>query len=109
MSPNNVVATNSKNRNRMIVALVQQVEALEEEVVSLASQLAEARAPHASDASGRDTAATLDHLGTLIEAISGGDKAAAIKVVRAITGLGLKECLDLVVSASANGKHLKVA
>lgn len=103
MSPNNVVATNSKNKSRMIVALVQQVEALEEEVGSLASQLAEARAPITSSADEDRTR----HLSTLIRSLAVGNKIEAIKAVRNLTGLGLKESKDLVENAMS--VQLKVA
>jgi large subunit ribosomal protein L7/L12 len=95
MSPKNVIATNSKNKNRMIVALVKQVAALEEEVGSLASQIAETRA---SITSGTNEERTR-HLSTLIRALAVGNKIEAIKAVRNLTGLGLKESKDLMDGA----------
>ena len=79
-----------------VLELNELVKALEEEFgVSAAAPMAVAAAPAASDAPAAAEQTEFD----AILAEVGGNKIAVIKVVREITGLGLKEAKELVDNA----------
>ena len=79
-----------------VLELAELVKALEEEFgVSAAAQVAVAAAPAAGAAAAEEEKSDFDVV--LVEA--GANKIAVIKVVRELTGLGLKEAKDLVDAA----------
>jgi large subunit ribosomal protein L7/L12 len=79
-----------------VMEVVELVAAMEEKFgVSAAAAVAEAAAPAAGDAGGAEEQSEFD----VILTAAGDKKVNAIKAVRAITGLGLKEAKDLVDGA----------
>lgn len=81
-----------------VLELANLVKALEEKFgVSAAAPMAAAAAPSASAAAPEEDAGPSKK--NVILASAGGQKIAVIKVVREITGLGLKEAKDIVDSA----------
>ena len=89
--------------NKPIVEIVDLVKALEDKWgVSAAAPVAVAAAgAGAGDASAEEEQTEFDvHMKSF-----GENKVSVIKVVRAVTGLGLKEAKDLVESAPANVKE----
>ncbi len=81
-----------------VLELANLVKAMEDKFgVSAAAPVMMAGAPAGGDAGGDDGAD--DSNVTVVLAAAGGQKVAAIKAVREITGLGLKESKDLVDGA----------
>lgn len=86
-----------------IMEIVELVKLLEDEWgVSAAAPVAVAAAPAAGDAG---AAAEEQTEFDVVMTSFGANKVSVIKVVRAITGLGLKEAKDLVESAPSNVKE----
>ncbi|NLA84293.1 MAG: 50S ribosomal protein L7/L12 [Clostridiales bacterium] len=87
-------------KNMTVLELAELVKALEEEFgVSAAAPVAAVAAPVAGDAAG---AAAAEEEKTEFDAVLtdvGAQKIKVIKVVREVTGLGLKEAKDLVEAA----------
>ena len=82
-----------------VMELVELISAIEEKFgVTAAAAVAAAPAAAAGDAAGGDTAEEKDEFDVVLSA-AGDQKVQAIKAVRAITGLGLKEAKDLVDGA----------
>src|SRR5437660_4408282 len=91
-----------------VLELVELKNALEEEWgVTAAAPVAVAAAPGAGTAGGGDGAAAADEQTSfdVVLTAAGDKKIQAIKVVRAITGLGLKEAKDLVDGAPSPVKE----
>ncbi len=86
-----------------VMDVVDLIEAMEEKFgVSAAAPVAAAAAP----AAGGETAEAVEQTEFDVHMTSfGGQKVPVIKVVREITGLGLKEAKDLVESAPVNVKE----
>lgn len=83
-----------------VLELANLVKALEEKFgVSAAAPMMMAGAAPAGGAGGDDAADAGDGKKTVMLASAGGQKIAVIKVVRELTGLGLKEAKDLVDGA----------
>lgn len=88
-----------------VLELSELVKALEEEFgVSAAAPVAAAAAPAASGGAAPEEAAEQTEFTVLLKEI-GPNKINVIKVVRELTGLGLKEAKDLVDSAPSNVKE----
>ncbi len=89
--------------NMSVMEVVDLIEAMEEKFgVSAAAPVAAAAAP----AAGGEAAAAEEKTEFDVSLTSfGSNKVPVIKVVREITGLGLKEAKDLVESAPANVKE----
>ena len=86
--------------NMSVMDVVGLIEAMEEKFnVSAASAVAVAAAPAAAAAVEEQTEFDV------VMSSFGGNKVSVIKVVRAITGLGLKEAKDLVESAPSTVKE----
>ena len=86
--------------NMSVMDVVGLIEAMEEKFnVSAASAVAVAAAPAAAAAVEEQTEFDV------VMSSFGGNKVSVIKVVRAITGLGLKEAKDLVESAPSTIKE----
>ena len=82
-----------------VMELVELISAIEEKFgVTAAAAVAAAPAAAAGDAAGGDAAEEKDEFDVVLSA-AGDQKVQAIKAVRAITGLGLKEAKDLVDGA----------
>ena len=82
-----------------VMELVELISAIEEKFgVTAAAAVAAAPAAAAGDAAGGDAAEEKDEFDVILSA-AGDQKVQAIKAVRAITGLGLKEAKDLVDGA----------
>ena len=82
-----------------VMELVELISAIEEKFgVTAAAAVAAAPVAAAGDAAGGDAAEEKDELDVVLSA-AGDQKVQAIKAVRAITGLGLKEAKDLVDGA----------
>ena len=87
-----------------VMELVELINELEEDWgVSAAAPVAMAAAPGAA-ADGGEAAEEQTEFDVVMKSF-GGNKVAVIKVVRTITGLGLKEAKDLVESAPATVKE----
>lgn len=88
--------------NKPIMEIVDLVKALEDKWgVSAAAPVAVAAAGAGADSSAEEEKTEFDvHMKSF-----GENKVSVIKVVRAVTGLGLKEAKDLVESAPANVKE----
>ena len=87
-----------------VMELVELINELEEDWgVSAAAPVAVAAAPGAA-AEGAEAAEEKTEFDVVMKSF-GGNKVAVIKVVRTITGLGLKEAKDLVESAPATVKE----
>ena len=87
--------------NMSVMEVVGLIEAMEEKFnVSAASAVAVAAAP-AAGAAAAEEKTEFD----VVMSSFGGNKVSVIKVVRAITGLGLKEAKDLVESAPSTVKE----
>ena len=85
-----------------VLELVELKKAIEEEWgVTAAAPMAVAAAPGAAAAGGDGAAAAEEEKDSfdVVLTAAGGQKIAVIKVVRAVTGLGLKEAKDLVDGA----------
>ena len=81
-----------------VMELVELISAIEEKFgVTAAAAVAAAPAAAAGDAAGGDAAEEKDEFDVVLSA-AGDQKVQVIKAVRAITGLGLKEAKDLVLS-----------
>jgi len=90
--------------NKPIMEIVELVKALEEKWgVSAAAPVAVAAAPGAAAAD--EGAAEEKTEFDVVMTSFGENKVSVIKVVRAVTGLGLKEAKDLVESAPSNVKE----
>jgi large subunit ribosomal protein L7/L12 len=89
--------------NMSVMEVVDLIEAMEEKFgVSAAAAVAVAAGP----AAGAEPAAAEEQTEFEVEMTSfGGQKVPVIKIVREITGLGLKEAKDLVESAPASIKE----
>ncbi|MDF1684048.1 MAG: 50S ribosomal protein L7/L12 [Legionellaceae bacterium] len=86
--------------NMSVMDVVGLIEAMEEKFnVSAASAVAAVAAPAAAAAAEEQTEFDV------VMSSFGGNKVSVIKVVRAITGLGLKEAKDLVESAPSTIKE----
>ncbi len=86
--------------NMSVMDVVALIEAMEEKFnVSAASAVAAVAAPAAAAAAEEQTEFDV------VMSSFGGNKVSVIKVVRAITGLGLKEAKDLVESAPSTMKE----
>lgn len=87
MSTNHLITANARNKTRMIVALLKQVDLLEQELARVSAS--------------RETGlhSSPENLKLLIESVAQGKAIEAIKAVREITGLGLKEARDYVENA----------
>ena len=82
-----------------VMELVELISAIEEKFgVTAAAAVAAAPVVAAGDAAGGDAAEEKDEFDVVLSA-AGDQKVQAIKAVRAITGLGLKEAKDLVDGA----------
>tara|TARA_B100001093_G_scaffold120639_1_gene113427 strand:- start:1253 stop:1642 length:390 start_codon:yes stop_codon:yes gene_type:complete len=82
-----------------VMELVELISAIEEKFgVTAAAAVAAAPVAAAGDAAGGDAAEEKDEFDVVLSA-AGDQKVQAIKAVRAITGLGLKEAKDLVDGA----------
>lgn len=82
-----------------VMELVELISAIEEKFgVTAAAAVAAAPAAAAGDAAGGDAVEEKDEFDVVLSA-AGDQKVQAIKAVRAITGLGLKEAKDLVDGA----------
>ena len=82
-----------------VMELVELISAIEEKFgVTAAAAVAAAPAAADGDAAGGDAAEEKDEFDVVLSA-AGDQKVQAIKAVRAITGLGLKEAKDLVDGA----------
>ena len=87
--------------NMSVIEVVDLIEAMEEKFnVSAASAVAAAAAPAASAASAEEKTEF-----DVVMSSFGSNKVSVIKVVRAITGLGLKEAKDLVEGAPSAMKE----
>jgi large subunit ribosomal protein L7/L12 len=86
--------------NMSVIEVVDLIEAMEEKFnVSAATAVAAVAAPAAADAAEEQT--EFDVVMTSF----GSNKVSVIKVIRALTGLGLKEAKDLVESAPSTVKE----
>lgn len=91
-------------KNLTVLELAELVKALEEEFgVSAAAPVAVAAAPAAGAAAAAPAEEQTEF--TVVLADAGAEKIKAIKVVREITGLGLKEAKDLVDGAPKTVKE----
>ena len=89
--------------NMSVMDVVELVEAMEEKF-GVSAAAAVAAAPAAAAGGDAGAAAEQDEFEVIL--VSGGEKKVnAIKVVRAITGLGLKEAKDMVDSAPSSIKQ----
>ncbi|MDF1645360.1 MAG: 50S ribosomal protein L7/L12 [Legionellaceae bacterium] len=87
--------------NMSVIEVVDLIEAMEEKFnVSAAAAVAAVAAPAASAAAAEEQTEF-----DVVMTSFGGNKVAVIKVVRAITGLGLKEAKDLVEGAPSTVKE----
>ena len=87
--------------NMTVMEVVDLISAMEEKF-GVSAAAAVAAAPAA--AAGAEAAAEKDEFDVLMSSF-GGNKVAVIKVVRAITGLGLKEAKDMVEGAPSTVKE----
>ena len=87
--------------NMSVMDVVELIESMEEKFGVSAAQAA----PVAVAAAGGAEAAAEQTEFTVVMSSFGGNKVSVIKVVRTITGLGLKKAKDLVESAPANIKE----
>ena len=88
-----------------VLELSERIKALEEAFgVTAAAPIAVAAAPAAGDGGGGEAAEEQSAFAVVLEA-AGDKKIQVIKVVRQITGLGLKEAKDLVDGAPSNVKE----
>ena len=89
--------------NMTVMEVVDLISAMEEKFgVSAAAAVAAAPAAAAGDAGG--AAAEKDEFDVVMSSF-GGNKVAVIKVVRAVTGLGLKEAKEMVEGAPSTVKE----
>jgi large subunit ribosomal protein L7/L12 len=87
--------------NMSVIEVVDLIEAMEEKFnVSAASAVAAVAAPAAAAAAAEEKTEF-----DVVMTSFGGNKVAVIKVVRAMTGLGLKEAKDLVEGAPSTVKE----
>ena len=86
-----------------IMEVVDLVSAMEEKF-GVSAAAAVAAAPVAGGDSGGDAAAEKTEFDVVLSSF-GGNKVAVIKVVRAVTGLGLKEAKDMVEGAPSTVKE----
>ncbi len=87
--------------NMSVIEVVDLIEAMEEKFnVSAASAVAAVAAPAAASAAAEEKTEF-----DVVMTSFGGNKVAVIKVVRAVTGLGLKEAKDLVEGAPSTVKE----
>jgi large subunit ribosomal protein L7/L12 len=87
--------------NMSVIEVVDLIEAMEEKFnVSAASAVAAVAAPAAATAAAEEKTEF-----DVVMTSFGGNKVAVIKVVRAISGLGLKEAKDLVEGAPSTVKE----
>ncbi|MCH9756641.1 MAG: 50S ribosomal protein L7/L12 [Gammaproteobacteria bacterium] len=87
--------------NMSVIEVVDLIEAMEEKFnVSAASAVAAVAAPAATAAAAEEKTEF-----DVVMTSFGGNKVAVIKVVRAVTGLGLKEAKDLVEGAPSTVKE----
>jgi large subunit ribosomal protein L7/L12 len=87
--------------NMSVIEVVDLIEAMEEKFnVSAASAVAAVAAPAAASAAAEEKTEF-----DVVMTSFGGNKVAVIKVVRAMTGLGLKEAKDLVEGAPSTVKE----
>ena len=90
--------------NMTVMEVVDLISAMEEKFgVSAAAAVAAAPAA-AGDAAGGAAAAEKDEFDVVMKSF-GGNKVAVIKVVRAVTGLGLKEAKEMVEGAPSTVKE----
>ena len=90
--------------NMTVMEVVDLISAMEEKFgVSAAAAVAAAPAA-AGDAGGGAAAAEKDEFDVVMKSF-GGNKVAVIKVVRAVTGLGLKEAKEMVEGAPSTVKE----
>jgi large subunit ribosomal protein L7/L12 len=87
--------------NMTVMEVVDLISAMEEKF-GVSAAAAVAAAPAA--AAGAEAAAEKDEVDVVMSSF-GGNKVAVIKVVRAITGLGLKEAKDMVEGAPSTVKE----
>jgi len=91
--------------NKSIMEVVELVKALEEKWgVSAAAPVAVAAAPGAGGGEAAAAAEEQSEFDVVMTSF-GDNKVAVIKVIRAVTGLGLKEAKDLVESAPSTVKE----
>ena len=88
--------------NMTVMEVVDLISAMEEKF-GVSAAAAVAAAPAAAGA-GAEAAAEKDEFDVVMSSF-GGNKVAVIKVVRAITGLGLKEAKDMVEGAPSTVKE----
>ena len=86
-----------------VMEVVDLISAMEEKF-GVSAAAAVAAAPVAAADSGGEAAAEKDEFDVVMSSF-GGNKVAVIKVVRAVTGLGLKEAKDMVEGAPSTVKE----
>jgi len=90
--------------NMTVIEVVDLISAMEEKF-GVSAAAAVAAAPVAAGAAAGEAAAEEQTEFDVVMTSFGANKVSVIKVVRAITGLGLKEAKDLVESAPSNVKE----
>ena len=86
-----------------VMEVVDLISAMEEKF-GVSAAAAVAAAPAASSDAGGEAAAEKDEFDVVMSSF-GGNKVAVIKVVRAVTGLGLKEAKEMVEGAPSTVKE----
>ncbi len=89
--------------NMTVMEVVDLISAMEEKF-GVSAAAAVAAAPAASGDAGGEAAAEKDEFDVVMSSF-GGNKVAVIKVVRAVTGLGLKEAKEMVEGAPSTIKE----
>ncbi|MBN1684471.1 MAG: 50S ribosomal protein L7/L12 [Gammaproteobacteria bacterium] len=104
MAENNIEKVLDLVSKMTVMEIVELVKAMEEKFGVSAAAAVQVAAPQAMGAAGAAEAAEKTEFNVVLTAF-GDKKVGVIKVVREITGLGLKEAKDLVESAPANVKE----
>lgn len=89
--------------NMTVMEVVDLISAMEEKF-GVSAAAAVAAAPAAAGDAGGEAAAEKDEFNVVMSSF-GGNKVAVIKVVRAVTGLGLKEAKEMVEGAPSTIKE----
>ena len=89
--------------NMTVMEVVDLISAMEEKF-GVSAAAAVAAAPVAAGDAGGEAAAEKDEFDVVMKSF-GGNKVAVIKVVRAVTGLGLKEAKEMVEGAPSTVKE----
>ena len=100
MASEKITAMIEEVKTLTVLELAELVHALEEEF-GVSAAAAAVAAPAAGAAAAEEEKTEFD----VVLKAAGGNKIAVIKVVRALTGLGLKEAMDLVDDAPKNLKE----